>query len=168
MLLHPRKVVCSGLFTFGFPSVLSLVPPCASTVLRLSLPLSLSFQTDDREIWMQCVRYSSWINAFNSVCLHPSMLGVLPCAALQQLWGRGLWFQHLLTPPLIPQLVGVGLCHQFGGTALSPCPRLRRCTERWCCDCCCHGGGGSSTVLLSPEVVPTAGRKRGQSGESWS
>lgn len=69
VLLHLRKVVCSGLFTFGFPSVLSLVPRCASTVLGLSLPFSLSFQTDDGEVWMQCVGYASRINTSNSVCL---------------------------------------------------------------------------------------------------
>lgn len=119
VLPHSRKAVCSWLFTFGFPSVLSLVPRCASAVLGLSLLSAHGFQSDDGVVWLRCVRLSSWINASSSVCLTSIMLGVFPCAGLQQLWGRGLWFQQLLMSPFTPQLVGVGLVLPVWG---QPCP----------------------------------------------
>lgn len=118
VLPHPRKVVCSWLFTFGFPSVLSLVPPCASTVLGLFLLLSLSFQTDDGVVWMQCVRHLSQINASSSVCVTSTHAGRISLCRLTATMGK-VWFQHLLMPSFTPQLVGMGLCYQFGD---SPVP----------------------------------------------
>lgn len=122
VLLHPRKVVCSGLFTFGFPSVLSLVPRCASTMLGLSLPFSLSFQTDDGEVWVQCVRHSSRINTSNSVCLASIHAGSTSLCSLTAAVGKGTLVSALADASFHPWACGGGLVSPFWGGSPVPMP----------------------------------------------
>lgn len=113
-------------FHFASLQRAALYPPLQaqrSGSLFLSSP---SFQTDVGAPWTQGVKYLSWVDASNSVCLtsiHAASTSLGRCRAAVRK-GR-LWLQQLLMPPFALQPVEVGSCSQT-----APSPLMRRCELR--------------------------------------